>query len=132
MKSAIETSDWKLSGDLVQTSKNCDAKHERTFNSSAADLDKRWHETGRSCGCVFWWKPWYRDLLSYVTFLLDVWPVFCFFSSACVNWCSCASVVIFSNSVVINSLSSFSVPFSVISMLRSARCMSLLSVGVVE
>ena len=38
---AIETSDLKLSGDLVQTSKNCDAKHERTFNSSAADLDKR-------------------------------------------------------------------------------------------
>ena len=55
-----------------------------------------------------------------------------FFSSARVNWCSCASVVIFSNSVVINSLSSFSVPFSVISMLRGARCMSLLSVGVVE
>ena len=133
MESAIETSDLKLSGDLVQTSKNCDAKHERTFNSSAADLDKRWHETGRSCGCVFWWKPGYRDLLSYVTFLLDVWPVFCcFFPSARVNWCSCASVVIFSNSVVINSLSSFSVPFSVISMLRSARCMSLLSVGVVE
>ena len=48
------------------------------------------------------------------------------------NWYSCASVVIFSNSVVINSLSSFSVPFSVISLLRSARCMSLLSVGVVE
>ena len=40
----------KLSGDLVQTSKNCDAEHERTFNSSAADLDKRWLETGRSCG----------------------------------------------------------------------------------
>ena len=39
MVSAIETSD------LVQTSKNCDAKHERTFNSSAADLDKRWLET---------------------------------------------------------------------------------------
>ena len=38
MKSAIETSDLKLSGDLVQTSKNCDAKHERTFNSSATDL----------------------------------------------------------------------------------------------
>ena len=38
----------------------------------------------------------------------------------------------FSNSVVINSLSSFSVPFSVISVLRSARCMRLLSVGVVE
>ena len=52
--------------------------------------------------------------------------------SARVNWCSCASVVIFSNSVVINPLSSFSVPFSVISVLRSARCMSLLSVGVVE
>ena len=132
MKSAIVTSDLKLSGDLVQTSKNCDAKHERTFNSSAADLDKRWHETGRSCGCVFWWKPRYRDLLSYVTFLLDMWPVFCCFPSARVNWCSCASVVIFSNSVVINSLSSFSVPFSVISMLRSARCMSLLSVGVAE
>ena len=67
MESAIETSDLKLSGDLVQKSKNCDAKHERTFNSSAADLD-----TGRSCGCVFWWKPGYRDLLSYVTFLLDM------------------------------------------------------------
>ena len=79
--SAIETSDLKLSGDLVQTSKNCDAKHGRTFNSSAADLDKRWHETGRSCGCVFWWKPGYCDLLSYVTFLLDGWPVFCFFFS---------------------------------------------------
>ena len=39
---------------------------------------------------------------------------------------------IFSNSVVINLLSSFSVPFSVISVLRSARRMSLLSVGVVE
>ena len=64
MVSAIETSsELKLSGDLVQTSKNCDAKHERTFNSSAADLDKRWHDTGRSCGCVFWWKPGYRDLL---------------------------------------------------------------------
>ena len=34
----IETSDLKLSGDLVQTSKNCDAEHERTFNSSAACL----------------------------------------------------------------------------------------------
>ena len=55
-----------------------------------------------------------------------------FFPSARVNWCSCASVVIFSNSVVINSLSGFSVPFSVISMLCGARCMSLLSVGVVE
>ena len=133
MESAIETSDLKLSGDLVQTSTNFDAKHERTFNSSAADLDNRWHETGRSCGCVFWWKPGYHDPLSYVTFLLDVWLVFCcFFPSARVNWCSCASVVIFSNSVVINPLSSFFVPFSVISMLRSARCMSLLSLGVVE
>ena len=55
-----------------------------------------------------------------------------FFPSARVNWCNCASVVIFSNSVVINSLSSFSVPFSVISLLRIARCKSLLSVGVVE
>ena len=131
MESAIETSDLKLSGDLVQTSKNCDAKHGRTFNSSAADLNKRWHETGRSCGCVFWWKTGYCDLLSYVTFLLDGWPVDVF-PSARVNWCSCASFVIFSNSVVINSLSSFSVPFSVISMLRGARSMSLLSVGVVE
>ena len=41
MKSAIETSDLKLSGDLEEKSKNCDAKHERTFNSSTADLDKR-------------------------------------------------------------------------------------------
>ena len=38
MKSAIETSD--LSGDLVQTSKNRDAKHERMFNSPASALDK--------------------------------------------------------------------------------------------
>ena len=50
MKSAIETSDLKLSGELVQTSKNCDAKHERTFNSSTADLEKCWHETGRVVG----------------------------------------------------------------------------------
>ena len=62
---------FEIVGDLVQTSKNCDAKHERTFNSSATDLDKRWNKTGRSCGYVFWWKPGYRDLLSYVTFLLD-------------------------------------------------------------
>ena len=39
--SAIETSDLKLSGDLVQTSKNCDAEYGRTFNFSATDLDKR-------------------------------------------------------------------------------------------
>ena len=129
MVSAIETSDLKLSGDLVQTSKNCDAECGRTFNSSVADLNKRLHEIGRSCGCVFWWKTGYCDLLSYVTFLLDGWSVFCCFSAR-VNWCRCPSVVI--NSVVINSLSSFSVPFSVISMLRDARCMSLLSVGVVE
>ena len=84
-------------------------------------------------GVYCWWKPGYRDLLSYVTFLLDMWTVFCwFFFSARENWCSCASVVIFTNSVVINSLSSFSVPFSVTSVLRSARCMSLLSVRVVE
>ena len=85
-------------------------------------------------GAYCWWKPGYRDLLSYVTFLLDMGPVLCccFFPSARVNWCCCANVVIFSNSVVINSLSSFSVPFAVISVLRSARCMSLLSVGVVE
>ena len=55
-----------------------------------------------------------------------------FFSSARLYCCSCASVVIFSSSVVVNSLSGFPVPFSVISMLHSARCMSLLSVGVVE
>ena len=68
MESAIVTSDLKLSGELVQVSKNCDAEYGRTFNSSATDLDKCWHESGRSCGCVFWWKPGYCDLLSYVTF----------------------------------------------------------------
>ena len=26
------------------------------------------------------WKAGYRDLLSYVTFLLDMWPVLCCFS----------------------------------------------------
>ena len=82
-------------------------------------------------GAYCWWKPGYRDLFSCVTFLLDGWPVLCCFPSARVNWCSCASVVTLSNSVVINSLSSFFVPFSVISVLRSARYMSLLSVGVV-
>ena len=71
-------------------------------------------------------------LLSDVTFLVDMCPVPCCFPSARVNWCGSASVVIFSNSIMINSLSSFSVLFSVISVLRSARCMSLLSVGVVE
>ena len=25
-------------------------------------------------GAYLWWKPGYRDLLSYVTFLLDMWP----------------------------------------------------------
>ena len=70
-------------------------------------------------GAYCWWKPRYRDHLSYVTFLL-------------VRACPLASVVIFWNNVVINSLSRFSVPFSVISVLRSARCMSLLPVGVVE
>ena len=53
---------FEIVGDLVQTCKNCDAKHERTFNS-AADLDKCWNKSR--------WKPGYRDLLSYVTFLLD-------------------------------------------------------------
>ena len=67
-------------------------------------------------------EPEYRDLLSYVTFLL----------SARVNWCSCASVVIFSNSGEISLLFQFSLPFSVFSVLRSARCMRLLSVGVFE
>ena len=28
-------------------------------------------------GAYCWWKLGYRDLLSYVTFLLDIWPVFC-------------------------------------------------------
>ena len=36
---------FEIVGDLVQTSKNCDAKHERTFNS-AADLDKCWNKSG--------------------------------------------------------------------------------------
>ena len=31
---------FEIVGDLVQTFKNYDAKHERTFNSSATDLDK--------------------------------------------------------------------------------------------
>ena len=81
-------------------------------------------------GAYCWWKPGYCDLLSDV--MVMWWPVLCCFPSARVNWCSCASVVIFSNNVVINSWSGSSVPFSVISVLRSARCMSLLSVGVVE
>ena len=43
-----------------------------------------------------------------------------FFPSVRVIWCSYVSVVIFSNSFVINSLSGFSVPFSVISVV--AQC----------
>ena len=31
-------------------------------------------------GAYCWWKRGYRDPLSYVTFLLDMWPVFCCFS----------------------------------------------------
>ena len=38
---------FEIVEDLVQTSKNCDAKHERTFNSSATDLDKCWNKSGR-------------------------------------------------------------------------------------
>ena len=30
-------------------------------------------------GVYCWWQPGYRDLLSYVTFLLDMWPVLCCF-----------------------------------------------------
>ena len=33
---------FEIVGDLVQTSKKCDAKHERTFHSSATDLDNGW------------------------------------------------------------------------------------------
>ena len=28
-------------------------------------------------GAYCWWKPGYRDLLSCVTILLDMWPVLC-------------------------------------------------------
>ena len=28
-------------------------------------------------GAYCWWKPGYRDLLSYETFLLDMWLVLC-------------------------------------------------------
>ena len=28
-------------------------------------------------GAYYWWKSGYCDLLSYVTFLLDMWPVLC-------------------------------------------------------
>ena len=38
---------FEIVGDLVQTSKNCDAKHESTFNSSATDLDNGWNKSGR-------------------------------------------------------------------------------------
>ena len=31
-------------------------------------------------GAYCWWKLGYCDLLSYVTFLLDMWPVLCCFS----------------------------------------------------
>ena len=40
---------FEIVGDLVQTSKNCSVKHERTFNS-AADLDKCWNKSGSGCG----------------------------------------------------------------------------------
>ena len=69
-----------------------------------------------------WWKPGYRDLLSYVTFLLVMWPVLCCFFSTRELVQLRKRRDIFEQSV----------PFSVISVLRSARCMSLLSVGVVE
>ena len=38
---------FEIVGDLVQTSKNCDAKHESTSNSSATDLDNGWNKSGR-------------------------------------------------------------------------------------
>ena len=30
-------------------------------------------------GVYCWWKPGYRDLSSYETFLVDMWPVLCCF-----------------------------------------------------
>ena len=38
---------FEIVGDLVQTFKYYDAKHDRTFNSSATDLDKCWNKSGR-------------------------------------------------------------------------------------
>ena len=58
---------------------------------------QHWHE--------FPVTPEYSELLSYVTFLL-------LYFQLRVNWCSFASVVIFSNSGEINSLSQFSAVFS--------------------
>ena len=151
MESAVETSGLKLSGIWYKCARNCGAKHganvQLCCNRSRHVLEQVW----KVIWYVFWWKPGYRDLLSYVTFssgrvigkrVTDIQSLlvhddamsnfFVVFSAARLYWCSCASVVIFSSSVVVNSLSGFSVPFSVICMLHSARCMSLLSVGVVE
>ena len=62
---------FEFVGDLVQTSKNCSVKHERTFNFSAADLRQVLEQVWKMMWYVFWWKPGYSDLLSYVTFLLE-------------------------------------------------------------
>ena len=69
-------------------------------------------------GAYCWWKTWIsllKELCDVSSGYVVVCPLL-FFPSARVNWCICASVVIFSNSVVINSLSVFSVPSLVISV----------------
>ena len=76
-------------------------------------------------------EPGYRDLLSYVTFLLVMWPVLCcsFSTRELVQLRKRRDIF---EQCCDQFVVQFSLPFSVIRRLCSARCISLLSVGVVE
>ena len=101
MESVIETSDLKLSGDLVQTSKNCDAKHERNFqlfcSRSRQALARDWKELWVRV-LVEIWVPWPIELCDVSSGCVA--GLLFFLPSACVNWCSCASLVIFFGTVL--------------------------------
>ena len=79
-------------------------------------------------GTYRWWKPRHRDLLSYVTFLLVMWPVLCCFSFSTRELVYLRKRRDIFEQCCDRCLVSLS-RFSVISVLRSARCMSLLSAG---
>ena len=76
-------------------------------------------------------EPGNRDLLSYVTLLLVMWLVLCcsFSTRELVQLRNRRDIF---EQCCDQFVVQFSLPFSVISVLRSARCMSLLSAGVVE
>ena len=67
----LKQSDLKLSGIWYKRPRIV----MRSMSDSVVQLCNRsrqvWEQVWKVMWYVFWWKPGYRDLLSYVTFLLD-------------------------------------------------------------